>query len=44
MLWYSVQCHPSYGTGKLYCDLCGKWDENDHDKCETHITRLKKAI
>ena len=44
MRWYSIQCHPSYGTGRLYCDLCGRWDENDHDKCEAHITQLKKVI
>ena len=28
----------------MYCDLCGRWDENDHDKCEAHITQLKKVI
>ena len=39
-----MQAHPSYGVGRLYCDLCCRWDENDHDKSETHITRLKKII
>jgi len=44
MRWYTEALHPSWLCGRPFCDLCGKWDENGHDKSQMHITRLKRTI